>query len=251
MNFDLSGNVCLITGGSRGIGLETAQALLSEGAEVIICGRKKESLEKAGEELADGGRLTTLAAHIGKPDQVEQMFETIEARFGRLDVLVNNVGMNLVTPGIADLDPKMWHKIIDTNLDGTFFVSRRAAQIMRSQGRGKIVSISSVAAKRAAPGMGVYGIAKAGIEMMTKVLASELAMFNIQVNAVAPAMVRTAFSRPFWSDEALYEKIIAGIPAGRIAETDDVVKPVLFLASQGSSFITGQTLTVDGGATAV
>jgi len=100
-------------------------------------------------------------------------------------------------------------------------------------------------------GMGVYGIAKAGIEMMTKVLASELAIFNIQVNAVAPAMVRTQFSEPFWSNEELLAHVIKSIPMGRIAEIEDVVKPVLFLASQGSSFITGQTLVVDGGTTVV
>ena len=182
---------------------------------------------------------------------MDRLFETIEKTFGKLDILINNVGMNLMTPGIADLDPSLWQKIMDTNLGGTFLISRKAAAMMRAKNQGKIVTISSIAATKASPGMGVYGIAKAGIEMMTKVLASELASFNIQVNTVAPAMVKTKFSELFWSNAELLAHITRTIPMGRIAEIDDVVKPVLFLASQGSSYITGQTLMVDGGSTAV
>ena len=170
---------------------------------------------------------------------------------GTLDILINNVGMNLITPGVADLDPGLWQKIIDTNLSGTFLVCRKAAAMMREKNCGKIVSVTSIAARKATPGMGIYGIAKAGIEMLTKVLASELAMANIQVNAVAPAMVRTQFSHPFWSNEELLTHVTAAIPMGRIAEVEDVVNPILFLASEGASFITGQTLLVDGGATAI
>lgn len=122
---------------------------------------------------------------------------------------------------------------------------------MREQKKGKIVSISSIAGRRSAPFMGIYGVAKAGIEMMTKVIAQELAAFNIQVNAVAPGMVRTKFSEPFWSNDEIYEQIIKTIPLGRIAEPVDVAWTVLFLCSEASDFITGQTLMVDGGASAV
>lgn len=251
MNFDLENKVCLVTGGSKGIGLEIARSLLAENARVMICSRKPESLEKAKENLSHHENLMTFAAHIGKPNEVDALFDTIEKAYGKLDILVNNVGMNLITPGIADLDPGLWQKIIDTNLGGTFLVSRKAAAMMRTQGRGKIVNLSSIAAAKATPGMGIYGIAKAGMEMMTKVLAAELALFNIQVNCVAPAMVRTGFSKPFWSNDELLAHITRTIPMGRIAEIEDVVKPVLFLASNGSSFITGQTLAVDGGATII
>ena len=122
---------------------------------------------------------------------------------------------------------------------------------MRPRQAGKIVSISSIAARRSAPAMGIYGIAKAGIEMMTRVFAHELAAFNIQVNAVAPCMVRTKFSEPFWADKALYDQIVKTIPMGRIAESVDVIHPALFLLSAGSDFITGQTIMADGGASAV
>jgi 2-deoxy-D-gluconate 3-dehydrogenase len=122
---------------------------------------------------------------------------------------------------------------------------------MKEQGRGKIVSITSIAACRSAPGMGIYGVAKAGIEMLTRVLAAELATDNIQVNAVAPCMVKTGFSAPFWSNEDVHAEIIKGIPMSRLAEVADIAHPLLFLCSGGADFITGQVLAVDGGATAV
>jgi len=152
---------------------------------------------------------------------------------------------------VVDADPGLWHKIIDSNLNGNFLCSRKAGQIMRDQHSGKIVNISSIAARRSAPTMGIYGVAKAGIEMLTKVLAQELAPFNIQVNAIAPCMVRTAFSEPLWANKDLHEAIVRTIPLGRIAEPIDVAHPALFLCSSGADFITGQTLLVDGGASAI
>jgi gluconate 5-dehydrogenase len=251
MDFGLAGKICLVTGGSRGIGLEIARSLLNQGAIVTICGRKDDGLEAAKASLGNHPNLTTFSSHIAKPADVDALFEYQAKIHGTLDILINNVGMNLMTPGIADLEPGLWQKIIDTNLSGTFLCCRKAAAIMRGKKTGKIVSISSTAGSKATPGMGIYGIAKAGIEMMTKVLASELAAFNIQVNTVAPAMVRTEFSKPFWSNDELLDYVTKTIPMGRIAEIEDVVNPVLFLASRGSSFITGQTLMVDGGTTAV
>ncbi len=249
ISYGLKGKVALVTGGSRGIGLEAAKRLLAEGAKVAICARKEEGLKAAAAEL--GKEALVVPAHIAKPDQVEALFQAVLDKFGRLDILINNVGMNLMTASLADTEPGLWQKIIDSNLNGTFLCSRRAAQIMKEQGGGKIVTVSSTAARRAAPFMGVYGIAKAGMEMMTQVLAGELGQFNIQANAVAPAMVKTGFSQPFWSDENLHDQIVSSIPAGRLAETRDVVHPVLFLASAGADYINGQTLVVDGGATAI
>ncbi len=250
ITYGLKDKVALVTGGSRGIGLEIARALVREGAKVAICARKQEGLDAAVRELGGGGILT-VAAHIAKESDVDAMFDAVMKKFGRLDVLINNVGMNLFTPSLAETEPAMWQKIIESNLTGTFLVSRKAAAIMKEQKGGKIVSISSIAGRKASPGMGIYGIAKAGIEMMTKVLASELALFNVQVNAVAPAMVRTDFSKPFWSNSEIHDAVVRGIPMARIAEPIEVVHPALFLASEGANFITGQTIVVDGGSTAV
>jgi NAD(P)-dependent dehydrogenase (short-subunit alcohol dehydrogenase family) len=248
--YGLDDKVAVVTGGSRGIGLDIVKTLIAQGAKVAICGRKQEGLDAAVAELDGGDQVLALAAHIAKAEDVDRLFEQTRERFGRIDILVNNVGMNLIT-GVVDAEPALFAKIVESNLTGTWLCSRKAALIMREQKAGKIVSITSIAARRAAPFMGVYGIAKAAIEMMTKTLAQELAAFNIQVNAVAPCMVRTGFSKPFWSNEEMLKEIVKAIPMGRIAETADVVHPALFLCSVGAGFITGQTLMVDGGASAV
>jgi 2-deoxy-D-gluconate 3-dehydrogenase len=251
MSLDLSGKVALVTGGSRGLGKAIAMAMAGKGADVVICGRKQENLDKAIADFRQTG-LDTMArvANIGKSDQVENLFQAIEKRFGKLDILVNNVGMNILTPSVAEAEERLWDKTMETNLKGTFLCSSRAVNLMRNTGRGKIINISSIAAKRAARGMGIYCVAKAGVEMLTKVLAVELAKDHINVNAVAPSVVKTRFSRPFWSNENLLNEMVKTIPMGRIAETGDVVGTVLFLASSLSDFITGEVITVDGGAMA-
>lgn len=251
ISYDLEGKVVVVTGASRGIGLELARNLISQKAKIAICGRKQENIDAALAKLDAGDNALAIKAHIARQEDVDTLFDTTIDKFGRLDVLINNVGMNLLTASTIETELPMWQKIIDTNLMGTFICSRRAGQIMKGQKKGKIVSISSIAGRKAAPGMGIYGIAKAGIEMLTKVLASELAPFNIQVNAVAPSMVRTDFSKPFWSNKDIYDQIIKTIPLGRIADPIDVVHPVLFLCSDAARFITGQTIIVDGGATAI
>ncbi len=249
--YGLENKVVVVTGGSRGIGLELARSLLNQGAKVAICGRKESNLAAAVEKLNGGERLLAVPAHIAHEQEVENLFEAAVRRFGGLDVLINNVGMNLLTASVTDTDLPVWNKVIEANLTGTFLCSRKAARIMREKRRGKIVSISSLAATKASPGMGIYGIAKAGIEMLTKVLAFELAPFNIQVNAVAPGVVRTDFSKPFWATPAICEQIVKAIPAGRIAETADLIPIVLLLASGYADYITGQTVMVDGGASAI
>jgi NAD(P)-dependent dehydrogenase (short-subunit alcohol dehydrogenase family) len=250
LSYGLENKVFVVTGGSRGIGLAITRHLLDQGARVAICGRKEAGLANAVASLAAGDRLLAIPAHVAKTEAVDTLMERTMETFGRLDGLINNVGMNIVT-SVVDADPSLWKKIIDSNLNATFLCARKAAQLMREQKKGKIVNISSLAASRSAPAMGIYGIAKAGMEMMTKVLAQELALFNIQVNAVAPGMVRTTFSEPFWSNEEFHQLIIKSIPMGRIAEPDDVAHPVLFLCSQGADFITGQVIGVDGGASAI
>jgi len=250
ISYDLKDKVALVTGGSRGIGLAIAKQLLAEGARVAICGRKEQGLAEAAETLKGGDRLLTVRAHVAREGDVDTLFGQAVEQFGTIDILINNVGMNIMVPAVADADPGLWQKIIDTNLKGTFLASRRAADIMKTAGGGSIVNISSIAGRQASPTMGIYGIAKAGVEMLTKVLAAELAPFGIRVNAVAPGMVRTDFSRPLWSNQTIHDEIVKGIPLGRIAECMEVVHPVLFLASEAAGYITGQTLVIDGGATA-
>ena len=250
LSYGLENKVVVVTGASRGIGLEMARELIEQKAKVVICGRKPEGLETAAAELNGGDNLLAVPAHIAREKDVEALFDRTLERFGTVDALINNVGMNIVT-GTVDADFGLWKKIVDSNLNGTFLCSRKAGRIMREKQTGKIVSITSIAARRAAPFMGIYGVAKAGIEMMTRVIAQELAPFNIQANAVAPCMVRTQFSQPFWSNPDIYQQVVRTIPLGRIAEPSDVVHPALFLCSSAADFITGQTIVVDGGASAV
>jgi len=247
----LSGKVVVVTGGSRGLGKAIAVAMAEEGARVAICGRKQENLDQAAEDFREKGlEVMTWAAHVAKSEEVTALFQEVEARFGTLDVLVNNVGMNILTPSVSEAPESLWDKIIETNLKGTYLVTRQAVPLMKKGGGGKIVNISSIAAHKAAIGMGIYCVAKAGVEMLTKVLAVELARDKINVNAVAPCVVRTPFSQPFWSDEKILKEITRTIPMGRIAETEDVVGTVLFLASSLSDFVTGEIITVDGGSMA-
>ncbi|RLB12334.1 MAG: short-chain dehydrogenase [Deltaproteobacteria bacterium] len=247
-DLDFSSKVALVTGGSRGIGKNIALNLARRGSQVVICGRKQENLDKAREEFSKTGlEVLTHVSHVAKAEQVSALFHEIEERFGRLDILVNNVGMNLLTPFVADADEVLWDKIIEVNLKGTFLVSKAAVGLMRNSGGGKIINISSIAARKAAPGMGIYCVAKAGVEMLTKVMAVELAKDRINVNTVAPCMVRTKFSQPFWGNEDMLREITKTIPMGRIAEPSDVVGAVLFLASELGDFVTGEVITVDGG----
>ena len=250
ISYNLKDKSFVITGGSRGIGFTIAKMLLDEGASVLICGRKQDNLEKAAEALNGGDSLAVHTAHIAKEEDVDSLFDKAVSLFGTLDGFVHNAAMNIPTT-LVDSDAGIWNKIMDTNLNGAYLCLRKAGRVMKNNGRGKIVSISSIASRRAAPFMGIYGIAKAGIEMMTRVVAQELAPYNIQVNAVAPAMVRTDFSRPFWSDENIHAHIVKTIPMGRIAEQSDVAHPVLFLLSEGADYITGTTIAVDGGSLAV
>jgi NAD(P)-dependent dehydrogenase (short-subunit alcohol dehydrogenase family) len=251
VDIDLAGKVAVITGGSRGLGKDIAAAMARRGAQVTICGRKQENLDKAvGEFKKDGLEIVGFPANVGRADQVEALFQDIDKRFGKLNILVNNAGMNIFTPAVAEVDEGLWDKTLETNLKGPFLTAKNALNLFKNAGGGKIINITSIAARKAAIGMGVYCVAKAGVEMLTKVLALELAQAGIKVNAVAPGMVKTQFSMPFWSNEDLLKEITKSIPMGRIAEIDEVVGAVLFLASDMSNYITGEIITVDGGSTA-
>ena len=243
---DFVGKRVLVTGGSKGIGLGIARYFAEAGARVAICGRKEANLVKAREQL---GEVVTVAAHLGKAEDVQQLFGTVSNTFGSLDILVNNVGMNIFTPSTVEADIGLWDKVMEGNLKSAFLCCRQAFPLMKTNG-GVIINLSSIAGQRAAPGMGIYGIAKAGLNMLTKVLAKELASYGIRVNAVAPGMVETDFSRPFWGNDDILKELLKGIPLGRIARVQDVVRVVAFLSSDQSDYLTGEILSVSGGAEA-
>ncbi|MBN2224652.1 MAG: glucose 1-dehydrogenase [Deltaproteobacteria bacterium] len=250
--FSLKGKRVLVTGGSRGIGLEIAVGLAEAGAQhIVICGRKQEALGEARQTIEKkGAKVSAVTANVGNAADVDGLFDKIGADVGGLDIVVNNVGMNIFTPSVVDADISLWDKVMDVNLKAVFLTSRRAVPLMKEAGGGAIINISTVAARKATPGLGIYGIAKAGVEMLTKTLAVELAPYSIRVNAIALAMVKTKFSEPLWSNADLRKQIELSNPMHRIGEPEEVVGTALFLASNASSFMTGSILMLDGGTTA-
>jgi NAD(P)-dependent dehydrogenase (short-subunit alcohol dehydrogenase family) len=245
----LSGRVAVVTGGRRGIGKAIALALAQAGADVALGDRTVDDgqLEAAAAEIKKlGRRALALQVDITKKTEVDNFVQAVVAEFGAIDILVNNAAMNIRAP-LLELGEDGWDKVIDTDLKGCFLCAQAVGRVMVEQRRGNIVNIASTAAKHPTPEMGAYCIAKAGVVMLTGVLAVELAQYNIRVNAVAPSMVKTKFSQPLWSDPATLKEIEAGIPLGRMAEPGDIVGSVLFLASDAAGYITGHTIVVDGG----
>ncbi len=249
--FSLNGKRVLVTGASRGIGLSIAEAFAEAGAaHIVICGRKQEGLAAAKDAIEKKGvKVSAVTANVGNAADVDALFDAIAADVKGLDIVVNNVGMNIFTPSVVDADISLWDKIMDVNLKAVFLTTRRAVPLMKEAG-GAIINISTVAARKATPGLGIYGVAKAGVEMLTKTLAVELAPFNIRVNAIALAMVKTKFSEPLWSNDALRQQIEMSNPMHRIADPEEVAGAALYLASGASSFTTGSILMLDGGTTA-
>jgi len=248
----LEGKLAIVTGGRRGIGRAIALAMAEAGADVALCDRVADDGELAAvaEEIQRlGRRALAVKADVTRKVDVDNLVQVVTGEFGTIDILVNNVAMNIMAP-LLELGEDGWDKVINTDLKGYYLCCQAAGRKMVDRKGGRIINIASTAAMKAAPGMGAYCIAKAGVVMLTRVLALELAQYNIQVNAIAPYMVRTKFSQPLWSDARTLKQIEAEIPLGRLAETKDVIGAVLFLASDASSYITGHTIVVDGGLSA-
>jgi NAD(P)-dependent dehydrogenase (short-subunit alcohol dehydrogenase family) len=246
-SFSLEGKVAVITGGSRGIGRTLASAFAEAGAAVAICARNASELEQVAAEVRSrGGRCLAVPTDIGKSSDVDNLFAATVKEFGTVDILVNNAIE--YSPGLfLDLQDEDWDRMMNTYLRGYFRCSQTAARVMAEQKKGNVVNFTSVGGVKAPPGYSLYGIAKAAIIMLTKAMAVELAQHNIRVNAIGPSLVRTEGSRPLWGDPAILELIVPTIPLGRIAEPEELVGVALFLASDASSYITGQTILVDGG----
>ncbi len=247
-NFDLAGRVGIITGGTRGIGLAIAQAFVSAGASVMVSSRKKENVTKAVEAIrSSGGKAAGFPAHTGHPDEVKELVARTVEEFGGVDILVNNAATNPHFGPILTAEESHWDKILDVNVKGYFRMAKTCVPHMRERGGGKIINIASIAGRIPLPNMGVYSVSKAAVIMLTEVLAVELAPFNIQVNAIAPGVVKTRFSQALWQNPQIYEEVISAIPQRRIAEPRDIAGIALYLASSASDFTTGATIPVDGG----
>jgi NAD(P)-dependent dehydrogenase (short-subunit alcohol dehydrogenase family) len=246
--FSFDGKVAVITGASRGIGRAIGLRLAKAGAKVVVSSRKQESVQAVADEIAAaGGEALAVQAHVGHPEDVEALVaQTIQA-FGRIDVAVNNAATNPHFGPLLTADEGQWDKILDTNVKGAVRLCKAVVPHMESQGGGKIINMASVTGLRPSPGMGVYSVSKAGIVALTQVLAVELGHANIQVNCIAPGVIKTSFSRLLWQTPQISEPILNSLPLGRFGEPEDVAGLALYLASSASDYVTGAIFVVDGG----
>ena len=242
----LNGKTALITGAARGIGRSVARAFAREGAHVVIADLNLDGAKDAAGELASkGGSATALAVDVSDPASITGMFAAIRKERGRLDALVNNAGVGGNT---LFLDTKLeeWERIIRINLTGAFLVAQGAARMMVEGGGGKIVNIASLSGQRGGTGRSAYGSAKAGLELLTKVMAVELAEHHINVNAIAPGPIETEMAK-FAHDKATRAAYEYLVPMHRYGSPDEIADAAVFLVSDESRYVTGHTLNVDGG----
>jgi dehydrogenase/reductase SDR family protein 4 len=249
MELSLKNKVVLITGASRGIGQAAAMGLARVGADVAIASRKLPDLEAVAAEITKAGRkCLPVATHVGKIEDISNLVSKVMDEFGKIDILVNNAATNPSMASALDVDERAWDSIMNLNLKGLFFLSQAVAKIMKEKGGGKIINVASVAG--ITPDiLPVYSISKAGVIMATKVMAQQWAPYNIRVNAIAPGLTKTRFSEALWKNQDILNIAMSRTPLRRPAEPEEMVEAIIYLASDASSYITGQVLAIDGGMT--
>lgn len=244
---DLSGKAAIVTGGSKGIGFGMACALAHAGADIVIVSRNLAEGEEAAKEIqAMGRKAVAVSCDVTSPEAVDAMVTKAVATFGKVDILLNNAGMNIRKP-VVELAADEWDKVLNTNLKGIFLVAQRVGKEMIKQKSGKIINIASILGLIGLPMLAPYAASKGGIVQLTKVLALEWAPYNINVNAIAPAYIRTPMTEGWLTDKERLNAILSATPMGRLGSIEDLAGPVVFLASDWASYITGHTLMVDGG----
>jgi NAD(P)-dependent dehydrogenase (short-subunit alcohol dehydrogenase family) len=246
--FDLSGRVALVTGASRGIGSAIATALVEQGAQVVLSSRKQADLDDEAARInADyPERAAAIAAHAGRPEDLERLVKTVIDQFGHIDILVNNAATNPYFGPVMDAELSAWDKTFEVNLRGVFILTKLVYQGWMEEHGGAVVNIASVGGLRPGLGLGVYNVTKAGVIMLTRQLARELGG-KVRVNAIAPGLIKTRFAEALWGNEAILERVLASNPMGRIGLPDEIAGAVAFLASDAASYINGEVIVVDGG----
>ncbi|WML53395.1 SDR family NAD(P)-dependent oxidoreductase [Neobacillus sp. PS3-12] len=248
---ELRGQKVIVTGGSKGIGKDIALSFAKLGAKVIITGRDESALSTTADQLKElQSECSYIVCDMQDVKNIYEMVDEAYIRNNGIDVLVNNAGINIPKPAM-EVTEDDWDRVLDTNLKGVFFGSQRVGKYMIPQKKGKIINIVSQMAfvgyvKRAA-----YCSSKGGAVQLTKALAIEWAPYNIKVNAVAPTFIETDLTKKMFEDQSFYQDVVSRIPLGKLARPSDITGSVLFLASEMSDFITGETIKVDGGWTAI
>jgi NAD(P)-dependent dehydrogenase (short-subunit alcohol dehydrogenase family) len=246
--FSLQDKVAIVTGASRGIGRAIAEGFAEMGAKVILASRTAEALEEVKKGIVDaGGEAHVIPTHVARMDQIRSLVQGTVEKYGTVDILVNNAATNPVFCSAAEVEELAFDKIFNLNVKGMFFLTQEVGKILLEKGSGSVINVSSEAGFCPIPFLGVYSISKAAVNMLTKVFAQEWASRGVRVNGIAPGLVRTHFSKYLWENEAIYNAAMAATPLGRIAEPDEMVGLAILLASDASSYITGQVILADGG----
>lgn len=250
-NISLAGKTALVTGGGRGIGKAIAAHFAAAGANVAIASRKFDNLQATAQELAElPGQVLPVACHVGRIDQVESLVSQIESRFGPVDILVNNSATNLGQGPSLDVTDEMLDKMVDVNIKAALRLVRLTVPKMIERGGGSIINIASVAGLEPQPQGLLYSFTKAGLIMLTRSWAREFGPHGVRCNAIAPGLIQTDFSEYFWKNEQYLQHLQQTQPIPRIGRPDEIAFAALYLASDESAFVTGQTFTIDGGMTA-
>jgi len=245
--FDLAGQVAIVTGASRGLGQYFARALANAGADLILTSRSRDSLQTFESEIKDlGRRAVSLELDVRDQASIERMAATAQRAFGHIEILVNNAGCNVRKPAL-DVTWEDWNLILDTNLRGSFFVAQAIARQMISKGYGRIINVGSVTSVAGCAGLGPYGASRGGVRQLTMSLADDWGKHGITVNCLAPGWFKTEQNKVLYEDSEWVEYLTDRIPLKRPGQPNDLDGAIVFLASESSRYVTGQTLLVDGG----
>jgi NAD(P)-dependent dehydrogenase (short-subunit alcohol dehydrogenase family) len=249
-SYDLSGKVAIITGASRGIGQAIAEHFAQAGAKVVLASRKQEALDDVAVNIkASGGEAIAIAAHTGEKATLNALVAKTIATWGKVDILVNNAATNPHYGAVLDAEDSLWQKTLEVNVMGNIWLCQQVVPHMRVQGGGSIINVASIAGIRPGMSQGIYSMTKAALINLTQTLAMELGKDGIRVNALAPGLIQTRFARALWENETLSKQVISRTPLGRIGQPAEIATLALWLASDLSSFATGETFVVDGGLT--
>ncbi len=247
----LKGKVALVTGGGRGIGKAIAKKFAEAGASVVIASRKMENLKATADEFAGlPGKIVPIECHVGRKEQLESLVQNIEKQLGPVDILVNNSATNIGQGPALEVTDDMVDKMVEVNIKAALRLIRLTAPGMIKKKSGSIINIASIAGLRPQVGGLLYSFTKAGLIMMTRSWAIELGQKGVRVNAIAPGLIQTDFSEFFWKNETYRAKLEANQPINHVGQPDEIGFAALYLASDESSYVTGQVIVIDGGATA-
>ena len=250
MDFNLENKVALITGASKGIGEAIAIIYASHGAKVVINSRKQEDLDKVVDKIkSTGGDCMAVAGNTSEVSSLKMMVDKTVEKYGGIDIVVNNAASNPAFGPVVQTEAWAYDKIMDVNVKAPFELSKLAYPHMKLRGGGSVINLSSIAGDTPDPGLGIYSVSKAALNMLTKVMAKEWGPDNIRVNAICPGLIKTKFSQALWQDENTLKRWMKMVPMGRMGTVDEIAALALFLASDVSGYCTGTLFFADGGTT--